>query len=569
MVLLPASVRVWVRCSGFSSRRNQTKAGNKPNKAAGRDTTTPRGTALGSRAPGGSRAPQQHRTGRRGWETHSTTPRDAHRTMHSSKQHHAATHHSKTNTARRDTTKHSAGRHRTPGRQTATGHTTPQDQTEQNETTQRRAAQSAATRRSTAPRDTPQQTPETRHQERPGPTRRQLGTARPNSQHANRTDNNTKTPASAAGVRRQRTESNNAGTPAQHRTSRAQKQKQPGAPRKGKEQRHKIKPAENAATHESKAPQQQHITAQHNTAQDHKHATQQRTQHKTHHRQQHNTTRRTTNHNTGQHNQPPAGGGTTSTNLTQNKNPPRQAPEGSGGQHHRAATRGSKGKSNPASTAQPGTHNTTGNKTKGGETGKGHRKTERKRTPAPAEAQGPQQHTPTRPTAHDTPARHRTVSTARKKREAKETWKKKNPNKHAEGGEKKSETKERGGKDHKTPRPKAPRAEKHGTPERGGAQKEGRKKKRINTSRATPARRWSSGLRATRTATGKGEAHQHALGRPARPTSPRKHAHAHTHTTRAWRPPTLKGRSWHTKQPRCTDQVPRRKTGVTGNQTRQ
>ena len=214
----------------FSSRRNQTKAGNKPNKAAGRDTTpphgstAPRGTAQGSRAPRENRAPQQHCTGRRGQGTHSTTPRDAHGTKHSGEQHHAATHHSKKHTARRDTTKHSAGRHRTPGRRTATRHTTRQHQTEQYETTQRRAAQRAATRRSTAPRDTPQHI----HQNTtPGATRtHQETTEDSQAQQPTRKHNRQqhKTPASAAGAREQRTESNHAGTPAQHCTSRAQKQ---------------------------------------------------------------------------------------------------------------------------------------------------------------------------------------------------------------------------------------------------------------------------------------------------------------------------------------------------------
>ena len=48
--------------------------------------------------------------------------------------------------------------------------------------------------------------------------------------------------------------------------------------------------------------------------------------------------------------------------------------------------------------------------------------------------------------------------------------------------------------------------------------------------------------RAARTATGKGEAHQNAPGRPACLTRPGKHAQAHTHATRAWRPLTRKGR---------------------------
>ena len=67
-------------CSGFSSRRNQTNTGNKPNKAAGQQTTephgstAPRGTAQRSRAPRDSSAAQQHRTGQTGQGTHSTTP---------------------------------------------------------------------------------------------------------------------------------------------------------------------------------------------------------------------------------------------------------------------------------------------------------------------------------------------------------------------------------------------------------------------------------------------------------------------------------------------------------------
>ena len=79
--------------------------------------------------------------------------------------------------------------------------------------------------------------------------------------------------------------------------------------------------------------------------------------------------------------------------------------------------------------------------------------------------------------------------------------------------------------------------------DKGGAQRGKKKgKTRNNTSRATPAQRQPSGQRATRTATGKGEAHQNAPVRSARPTRPRRHPHAHTHGTRAWRPPTQKGR---------------------------
>ena len=219
-------------CSRSSSRRNQTNTESEPKKAAGHDTTAPhgttapRGTAQGSRAPRGSRSPQQHRTGRSGQGTHSRTPQDAQGTKHNGKQHHAATHHSKTQTARGDKTKHSAGGHRTLRPQTA-----PQD------TTQRATAPNRAKRNNTAHNNTQpggttrsttaQHSPQghntahstARHQEPPGPTRRQQRTARPNSKHANTTGHNT--PASAAGAREHREEGNDAGTPAQHRTNRA------------------------------------------------------------------------------------------------------------------------------------------------------------------------------------------------------------------------------------------------------------------------------------------------------------------------------------------------------------
>ena len=71
-----------------------------------------------------------------------------------------------------------------------------------------------------------------------------------------------------------------------------------------------------------------------------------------------------------------------------------------------------------------------------------------------------------------------------------------------------------------------------------------------------------------RTATGKGEAHQNAPGRPARTTRP---GGARTHTRagpeRGVLRPERGGVGVHTKKPRCTGRVPRRTTDGTGNRT--
>ena len=367
-------------------------------------------------------------------------------------------------------------------------------------------------------------------------------TARPNSQHTNTTGNDTKHQPAPQG---QESSTQRATKQAhQHSTAQAEHRNRNSPELHGKPRSNakKKQPGENAATHESKAPQQQHNTTQHITAQEHKHATQQQTQHKTHHRPQHHTTRRTTNHNTGQHNQLPGGGGGAQPAQTRHKE-----------KHPPAPSAGGVGRPTPHDSHQ----RQQGEEQRRQHGATGHTQQNRQQNKRARHRQGApnnraQAHTgprrSTRPTTthtntphsprHTSPALHSQHGTKKKKKRKKTPEKK--TNKHAGGEGEKSDSKERGGKDHKTRRPKAPRAGKHGTPETRGAQRGDEKKNgpRNNTSRATPARRGPSHQRATRTATGKGEAHQNAPGRPARPTRPRKHAHAHTHGTQAWHPPT-------------------------------
>ena len=150
-----------------------------------------------------------------------------------------------------------------------------------------------------------------------------------------------------------------------------------------------------------------------------------------------------------------------------------------------------------------------------------------------------------RSTAH--PPHH---STAEKKKEEERREEKGKKNKqgkkrHTRRGEeeKRKENQERGG-GQRAPRPKAPRAGKHGKPETGEAHHGARK----NSNNHKQGNRSPEGAeqtrRAPRRATGQGEAQQNAPGRPARPTWPEEHTHTHAHGARQWRPPTRKGRCW-------------------------
>ena len=115
---------------------------------------------------------------------------------------------------------------------------------------------------------------------------------------------------------------------------------------------------------------------------------------------------------------------------------------------------------------------------------------------------------------------------------------------------KKNEKQRKGGGD-KTPRPKAPGAGKHAKQDTTGAQRgggkgkgKGKQKQKKTQQQPQTGQPQPGGGRTSKERTKKGqrkgEAHQNAPGRPARPTRPRKHAHAHTCGTRAWRPPTRK-----------------------------
>ena len=139
------------------------------------------------------------------------------------------------------------------------------------------------------------------------------------------------------------------------------------------------------------------------------------------------------------------------------------------------------------------------------------------------------------------------------------------------------------GKDRGAPRARAPGSGKHRKPEATGA-REGRGKERRNTKQKKKSKnkkhRKSEQPRPggnrieqkDKTATGHGEAHHNAPKRPARPTQPTR-ACTHTHTRAGPGRGILRakrgGVGVHTKQPRSTGGVPRRKTDGTGNRTRQ
>ena len=211
--------------------------------------------------------------------------------------------------------------------------------------------------------------------------------------------------------------------------------------------------------------------------------------------------------------------------------------------------------------------NTTSNNTKGGGTGREHRTTERKRTVVPAEAQGPQQHKPTRPTAQDTPAQ----STAQPEHKGTEK-------KRVEGGKKNkkkpAEKKTRKGGEGKKKRGRgAQDAKAEGTQGREirnagdkGARKKKKQKKRKKTkstrttrSRATPAPSWPSRqgehqerpqekVRRTKTRLG---------GRPAEGGQEGTHTHAQARDPGvASSEPERGGVGVDTKQPRCTGRPP-------------
>ena len=152
------------------------------------------------------------------------------------------------------------------------------------------------------------------------------------------------------------------------------------------------------------------------------------------------------------------------------------------------------------------------------------------------------QHTAPRPKAPGPETKESQRQRARTQREKK-------PNHRPGGG---------GGKKNKAPRPYAAGAGNQRKQETKGAR--GRRKKkakkkgggRVNKGRAnkgpTKGQLQPEGGRANqkeRAARGEGEAHQNAPGRPTRQTRPGRtstRTHTHTHGTRAWRPPTRKGR---------------------------
>ena len=292
MVLLPASVRVCVRwvlynffyfkkmflfiliknqfCSGLTSRRNQT------NKAAGQDTTTPhgstapRGTAQWSRAPKESREAQQHRTGRRGQGTHSTTPQDAHGTKHNTRQQHTTAKH----TQRGETRQNTAPKTQDPRTtDSAPRHDTARESTKQSKTKQHSAQQCNARRHDTQQCGAAQH-PGAHHSTPPKYDTRT---------HQDPTGDNRGQPGPTANTQTQRTTTQNAGQRRRGKraTHREQRLKHTGtAPHKQSTETETVRstterqgttkkePAENAAVLDSKAQHKQQNKTHHNTAQE-------------------------------------------------------------------------------------------------------------------------------------------------------------------------------------------------------------------------------------------------------------------------------------------------------------
>ena len=187
--------------------------------------------------------------------------------------------------------------------------------------------------------------------------------------------------------------------------------------------------------------------------------------------------------------------------------------------------------------AQPDTSNTTGSNTQRAGTTREHQTTQRKGKPVPAGTQRLQQHTAAHPTAQDRkmgPAPHNRHTTAGKKKEAER--KKRTKGRHAKkkpgegGGEKEKKYKKGGGaegqQDAKVQG--CPGRKSQNATDKRGTQKE--KKTQQKPQRGQPHHEGVVQTKNTvRPAKGKGEAHQIAPGRPARPTRPRE-ARTRTHT---------------------------------------
>ena len=237
------------------------------------------GHSTGEQGTEGERATQQHRTGRRQQETHNTTPQGAHGTKQNDEQHHAATRHSKTHTARGNKTKHGARSYRTPRQRTAPQDTTLRaaapNRAKRNNTAHNNATPGGTRRSNTAQHSNQGHATASHRDTTPGATRTHQETTE-DSQAQQRTHKHNrqqhKTPASPARAKEHLTESKDAGTPAQHRTGRAQKQKRPGT---GPEPRTNGEQQETSATSKEKKKRRQGTTARH-----HKAAERHRTQHR-------------------------------------------------------------------------------------------------------------------------------------------------------------------------------------------------------------------------------------------------------------------------------------------------
>ena len=424
----------------------------------------------------------------------------------------------------------------------APGHNTARGSTKRSKTKQRSAQQRNARRHNAQQHGAAQQpgthhsTPpkhDTRsHQDAAGDNRGQPGqTANTQTQQAPTKNTSQRRKGKGAPHKEQRRRHTST-APHEQSTETETTQNQPGAQDQQRtQQRGAAKQDKNSTTRPGTAPRQ---TTRRKNPTRHKHPTHRRAQRKTHHRARRHTARGTTKHSKGHHNRPGGGGGN------------RQTPEAARGRatppvrlHGARATQ-------QATTQKEGV-----------QAGGTERRSASAHRPPPKHKahSNTHQHAP-EPRRDSMVAPHNRQTTAQEKRKktreggGRKTPRPKAPRagKHGtpgtKGAQKRKEGKKnkRGGGGHKTPRPKTPRAGKQETPETRGAQKERRQE---NPQAGQPQ---PGGGRADEESTKNGQRNmvRRTKTRPgcrhARPSQ--ESTHTHTRDTGAWRPPTRKGRCW-------------------------
>ena len=429
--------------------------------------------------------------------------------------------------------------HLAPVHRTARRRTAPQDTTQRaaapngakrNNATHNNATAGGTTRSNTAQHSTQGHTTARRRNTTPGATRTHQettedGQAKQQTRKHNRQQE--KTPASAARAREHRTKSNYAGTPAEHRTSRAQKPKQPGTspgPRTSRER--------NSVRQQSRTKTAPHGPAQHRAKQ---HGARTQPDTSTPHTTGHNT-KRTTDRGATRH----EARRSTAKDTTTGKG----GGGGTTGKHHKRHGGEQRRQHGPTGHAQ---HNRQQHQEEPLAVGTARRSASAQRPPPKHKAHSnTHQHAP-EPRRDSTAAPHNRQTTAQEKRKKKKERKKaregggaqdakakgtqgrktrnagdkggaeeegKKKGKKQEGGgaqdakaqgtqgrktrnagdkggaqeegkKRKKKQEGGGGGGHKTPRPKAPRAGKQKTPETRGAQK-GRKQEKPQAGRPQP-----------------------------------------------------------------------------------